>query len=90
LLAAFRAEDLSPAEKQATKQHAASAPVEPVSEREREVLRLIAAGLSNPEIAERLFLSVGTVKRHVHNILMKLDVTNRMNASDRARELNLL
>jgi LuxR family maltose regulon positive regulatory protein len=55
-----------------------------------EVLRLVAAGLSNPEIAEHLFLSVGTVKRHVYNIYSKLDVTGRVEAITRARELNLL
>jgi LuxR family maltose regulon positive regulatory protein len=86
LLEAFRAENRSPAEKQ----EQASALIEPLSEREREVLRLLAAGLSNSELAARLFLSVGTVKRHVHNIFLKLEVTNRMHASDRARELNLL
>jgi LuxR family maltose regulon positive regulatory protein len=86
LLEAFRTEHTSPA----GMQEVASALIDPLSEREREVLRLLAAGLSNPEIAERLFLSVGTVKRHVHNIFMKLEVTNRVNASDRARELSLL
>jgi LuxR family transcriptional regulator, maltose regulon positive regulatory protein len=63
---------------------------EPLSERELEVLRLVAAGLSNPEIAEHLFLSVGTVKRHVYNIYGKMDVTGRVEAITRARELKLL
>ncbi len=54
------------------------------------MLRLLAAGLSNPDIAEHLFLSVGTVKRHVHHIFQKLEVTNRIHALARARELALL
>jgi LuxR family transcriptional regulator, maltose regulon positive regulatory protein len=61
-----------------------------LSERELEVLRLVAAGLSNPQIAEQLFLSVGTVKRHVYNIYGKLEVTGRVEAITRARELKLL
>jgi len=64
--------------------------IEPLSERELEVLRLVAAGLSNSEIAERLFLAVGTVKTHVHNVYGKLGVQSRAQALARARELNLL
>jgi two-component system, NarL family, response regulator LiaR len=52
-----------------------------LSEREREVLRLLAAGLSNSEIAERLHLSKGTVQNYVSNILVKLDVTDRTQAA---------
>jgi LuxR family maltose regulon positive regulatory protein len=63
---------------------------EPLSERELEVLQLVAAGLSNSEIADRLFLSVGTVKTHVHNIFGKLGVSGRPQAIARARELNLV
>lgn len=63
---------------------------EPLSERELEILRLVAEGLSNREIAERAFISQGTVKSHVHNILEKLDVDNRTQAVARARELELL
>lgn len=62
----------------------------PLSERELEVLRLIAAGCSNQEIAERLVLALGTVKRHTSNIFNKLDVDNRTAAVARARELDLL
>jgi DNA-binding NarL/FixJ family response regulator len=49
--------------------------------REREVLDLIGAGLSNQEIAVRLVIEVGTVKNHVHNILRKLDVSSRQDAA---------
>lgn len=50
--------------------------------REREVLGLIGEGLTNPEIAARLVIEVGTVKNHVHNILKKLDVRSREEAAD--------
>jgi len=64
--------------------------VEPLSERELEVLRLIAEGLSNAEIAEKLVIAQGTVKRHINNIYGKLGVTSRTQAVARGRELNLL
>ena len=64
--------------------------VEPLSEREIEILNLIAAGRSNPEIAEILYLSLNTVKWHVKNLYGKLDVSNRVEAVARARELELL
>jgi LuxR family maltose regulon positive regulatory protein len=67
-----------------------SALVEPLSERELEVLGLVAQGLSNREIADRLFITVGTVKTHVHNIYGKLGVRSRMEAAVQARELGLL
>ncbi len=61
-----------------------------LSKREIELLRLIAAGCSNKQIASQLFISVGTVKRHTANIFDKLDVKNRTEAVARARELSLL
>jgi LuxR family maltose regulon positive regulatory protein len=64
--------------------------LEPLSGREVEVLELVAAGLSNAEIAGELYLSVGTVKAHVHHIFGKLLVRNRSQAVARARELRLL
>lgn len=54
---------------------------ESLTPRELEVLELIDAGLSNQEIADRLFIEVGTVKNHVHNILRKLDVSSREDAA---------
>jgi len=64
--------------------------VEPLSERELEVLRLVMAGLSNREIAGQLFISPGTAKTHIHNICGKLGVRNRTEAAMRAKELNLV
>ena len=65
-------------------------PTEPLSQRELEVLQLIAQGLSNREISERLFLALITVKGHNRNIYRKLQVRRRTEAVARARELGLL
>lgn len=65
-------------------------PYEPLSERELEVLRLVAKGYSNRQISEALFVTLGTVKKHLNNIFSKLQVNNRTQAVARARELNLL
>ncbi len=64
--------------------------IEPMSERELEVLKLVAAGLKNQEIAEELFVVVGTVKAHLNSIYRKLGVQSRIQAVSRAKELNLL
>ncbi|HSQ27150.1 MAG TPA: LuxR C-terminal-related transcriptional regulator [Anaerolineales bacterium] len=64
--------------------------VDPLSEREMEVLRLMANGLSNPEIARKLVLSPNTLKAHARNIYHKLSTHNRMEAVNKARELHLL
>ncbi len=64
--------------------------LEPLSQRELEVLRLLAAGASNAEIAEKLVVTVNTAKKHVAHILEKLDVPSRARAAIRARELGLL
>jgi len=63
---------------------------EPLSERELEILRLLAAGDSNKEIAAALYLAEGTVKNHVTNILGKLDARDRTQAALRGRELGLI
>jgi LuxR family maltose regulon positive regulatory protein len=64
--------------------------LEPLTEREREVLRLLLQGDSNREIARRLVLSINTVKRHIYNICGKLGVQSRAQAIVKARALNLV
>ncbi len=64
--------------------------IEPLSQRQLEILRLIAQGLSNQQIGERLFLALNTVKGHNRIIFDKLQVQNRTEAVARARELGLL
>ncbi len=62
-------------------------PAEPLTPRETEVLALLARGLTNPEIAQQLHISVGTVRWHVKNIYKKLEVNNRVQATRRLEEL---
>jgi DNA-binding NarL/FixJ family response regulator len=64
--------------------------IEPLSERELEILRLIARGASNREIASALFLAEGTVKNHVTNILGKLEARDRTQAALKAKESGLI
>ncbi len=85
LLAACKAEQV-----RLTTQSKAQPLVEPLTDRELEVLHLIAAGLSNKAIAETLFITIGTVKRHTMNIYGKLGVNSRTQATVKARELNLI
>jgi DNA-binding CsgD family transcriptional regulator len=61
-----------------------------ISKREFEVLELIAAGLSNQDIANRLFVSTSTVKTHVSNVLAKLNASRRTEAIARAKELRII
>lgn len=61
-----------------------------ISKREFEVLELIAAGLSNQDIADRLFVSTSTVKTHVSNVLAKLDASRRTEAIARAKQLRII
>lgn len=68
----------------------ATATVEPLTERERDVLRLLADGLSNKEIATRLVLAEGTIKNHVSTILDKLHAANRTQAARMARDQGLI
>jgi LuxR family maltose regulon positive regulatory protein len=88
LLAAFEAE------KQKTEDKSSPSTdqplVEPLSQRELEVLRLIAQGLSNDEIGKRLYLALDTVKGHNRRIYDKLQVQRRTEAVARARDLGLL
>ncbi len=83
LLAAFGGDGALPASAQ-------QALPEPLTEREAEVLELIAAGLTNREIAEALVVSPETIKKHTGNIYNKLSVRSRTEAAARARELKLL
>ena len=82
LLAAFSLANETP--------KATAALVEPLSERELEVLGLMAAGASNQEIARDLVIAVSTVKKHVSHIFAKLAVDSRTRAVARARQLGLL
>jgi len=89
LLAAFPATELG----QAVPSRAAAAPIglaEPLSSRELEVLDLIAAGLTNQQIAARLYVSLHTVKSHARNIYAKLGVSSRTQAIAKGRALGLL
>jgi len=89
LLAAFPAEGQKEA-KPPGPQGPETGLVETLSEREVEVLEYIAAGLTNREIAERLYLSLNTVKVHTRNLYGKLGVNSRTQAVARARELGIL
>ena len=64
--------------------------IDPLSDRELEILQHIAAGLSNKEISDRLFISLATVKWHTSNIYGKLSVKNRNQAVVRARKLEII
>lgn len=64
--------------------------IEPLSDRELDVLRLIAEGHTNQAIADELFIALSTVKKHINNIYGKLNVANRTQAIKRARELTIL
>jgi LuxR family maltose regulon positive regulatory protein len=92
--------DLRPAQPAASAPHPTGSPqalapqpgglIEPLSERELEILRLIDDGQSNQAIADRLVITVGTAKWHISNIYGKLGVRSRTQALSRARELNLI
>jgi LuxR family maltose regulon positive regulatory protein len=69
--------------------HSAQSPVS-LSARELEILALAAEGLKRDEIAEKLYVSEGTVQTHLHNIYLKLEVSGRMAAIRKAQKLKLL
>ena len=64
--------------------------IEPLSERELEILRLLGQGASNKEIADHLIITVGTVKNHLTSIMAKLSVRDRTQAALKARELGII
>jgi DNA-binding NarL/FixJ family response regulator len=70
--------------------HPAAEPLKPLSEREHQVLVLLAQGLANREIAEKLVITEGTVKNHVSSVLAKLRAENRTQAADIARRRGLV
>lgn len=87
LLVAFAAEESTSHQHSRT---AVSPLIEPLSQREMEVLQLLAAGLSNKGIAQELVIAIGTVKKHLKNIYEKLNVHSRTEAVARARALNII
>ncbi len=82
--------DSAPSESESSADEAPYRLEDPLSERELEVLSLLASGRTNSEVARDLFVSVGTVKSHTGNIYRKLDAKNRAEALARARELGVL
>jgi LuxR family maltose regulon positive regulatory protein len=92
VLAAFpKQSQMSPSlSKRSAKQSQSQPLQEPLSERELQVLQLLAKGAANQEIAQKLVITVDTVKRHMSHILAKLGVQNRVQAVKRAYELGLL
>ena len=91
LLAACEAEQQRSAGESPLSTSPASQPlIEPLSQRELEVLRLFQTELSGPEIAQELVVALSTVRTHTKSIYSKLNVTNRRAAVKRAAELDLL
>jgi LuxR family maltose regulon positive regulatory protein len=89
LLKAFSVEE-SEKDEPSQRRESGSELIEPLSEREIEVLQLIAEGLTNQEISSQLYLSLNTVKAHTRNIYGKLGVNNRTQAGARARALGII
>jgi ATP/maltotriose-dependent transcriptional regulator MalT len=83
-------ENVSPADENRDKTTSKPSSPDALTTRELEILRLIQAGFSNQQIAEKLFLTTGTVKLHIHHIYSKLDAGSRTKALSRGHELGLL
>ena len=90
LLAAFDTDSSAPSPAGARAEPGAQPLVDPLSERELDVLRLLATGMSNPDIADELYIAVSTVRSHLKSIYSKLNVHKRWDAVQRAEELGLL
>jgi LuxR family maltose regulon positive regulatory protein len=93
LLAVFEGEGIAPQAGEdlpTSEPHGRTPDGEVLTEREKEVLRLLAAGRSNQAIADELIIALGTVKRHVNSIMSKLGVQSRLEAAARTRELGLV
>jgi LuxR family maltose regulon positive regulatory protein len=90
LLAAFEAPHTSTGPSEELASESGQPLLDPLTAREREVLASIAEGLSNREIAARLFIATSTVKGYVHSLLRKLEADSRTKAISRARDLHLL
>jgi LuxR family maltose regulon positive regulatory protein len=90
LLAAFQQKSMAQMQTAEPAKAKAQPLPEPLSERELQVLQLLAYGASNQEIAQELVIVIDTVKRHVSHIFAKLGVNNRVQAVRQARELGLL
>ena len=90
MIGALEVELLAIAEAAPREEPAEQPLIDPLTLRELEILQLIGAGYSNPDIAARCYLAVGTVKAHTSRIYSKLAVENRVQAVARARELSLL
>jgi LuxR family maltose regulon positive regulatory protein len=90
LLAAFEAPHTSTGPPVGRTSESGQPLLDPLTAREREVLEMIAEGLSNREIATRLFIATSTVKGYVHSIFRKLEVDSRTQAISRAHELHLI
>jgi LuxR family maltose regulon positive regulatory protein len=89
LLAEFHVQTASPSRLQ-PEDRKQSWLVDPLSEREIDVLRLLNSSLTGPEIADELIISVNTVRSHIKNIYSKLDAHNRFEAIERAKELGVI
>ena len=90
ILAAFAPVDSTADAAQISTPARSTALIEPLTEREEEVLQLVSEGATNEQIATSLVISIHTVRKHMSNIFGKLDVTNRTEAIARGRTLGLL